>query len=53
MSLSETTSTALFVCPFCEQMFDRPQSVCDSCDSTVVVPIESQSVYDSILSMCR
>ncbi len=52
MPLSETPDPVRFVCPFCERTFGRPQSVCDSCDSTVVVSVESQSVYDSILPMC-
>ncbi|GAA5431771.1 hypothetical protein Hjap01_01235 [Haloarcula japonica] len=52
MSNAQPTGASVFVCPFCERTFDRPQSVCDSCDSTVVVSVESQSVYDSILPMC-
>ena len=41
-----------FVCPLCEWTFGGPQSTCSHCDSTVVVPLEYQSVYDSILQMC-
>jgi len=52
MSNSHPGSASLFVCPFCEQTFDQPQSACASCDSTVVVPQEHQFVYDDILSMC-
>ncbi|SDW32363.1 hypothetical protein SAMN05443574_102420 [Haloarcula vallismortis] len=52
MSKVASTGATVFVCPFCERTFDQPQSVCRNCDSTVVVPLEDQSVYDSILQMC-
>jgi len=53
MSRTDTAGTSLFVCPFCERTFDRSRTACSNCDSTVVLPLESQSVYDSILPMCR
>lgn len=53
MSRTDTAGTSPFVCPFCERTFDQPQSGCRNCDSTVVVPLEDQSAYDSILQMCR
>ncbi|MGB9930562.1 hypothetical protein [Haloarcula amylolytica] len=53
MSKVAPTGAAEFVCPFCERTFDQPRSVCLNCDSTVVVPLEDQSVYDSILQMCE
>jgi len=53
MSKVAPTGAAEFVCPFCERTFDQPRSVCLKCDSTVVVPLEDQSVYDSILQMCE
>jgi hypothetical protein len=53
MSRADTTGAGLFVCPFCERTFDRSRSICINCDSTVVVPLEDQTVYDSILQMCE
>ncbi|WP_171814234.1 hypothetical protein [Haloarcula marismortui] len=52
MSNAHPTGVSVFVCPFCEQTFDQPQSTCANCDSTVVVPLENQFVYRDILSMC-
>lgn len=52
MSKAESADVSVFVCPFCERTFDQSRSVCPNCDSTVVVPLEDQSVYDSILQMC-
>lgn len=52
MAESDTAGASPFLCPFCEQTFDRLQSMCPDCNSTVVVPPENQSVYDSILPMC-
>ncbi|NLV05015.1 hypothetical protein [Haloarcula rubripromontorii] len=53
MSRPETAGTSLFVCPFCERTFEQSLTACSNCDSTVVLPLECQSAYDSILSMCR
>jgi hypothetical protein len=52
MANSEAPPETRFVCPFCERTFDRPRSACVHCDSTLVVPLEEQSVYESILPMC-
>jgi hypothetical protein len=52
MSSPHPGGSSQFVCPFCEWTFDRSLTACDNCDSTVVVSLESQTVYDSILPMC-
>ncbi|MDS0254945.1 hypothetical protein [Haloarcula argentinensis] len=52
MSKLHPRGTSQFVCPFCEQTFDQSRAACDNCDSTVVVSLESRSVYDTILPMC-
>ncbi|WP_162413557.1 hypothetical protein [Haloarcula salina] len=51
-SLVSETSPSRFVCPLCERTFDRPRSACTHCGSTVVVPLDDGTVYDSVLSMC-
>jgi len=45
-------SASRFVCPLCERTFDQARSACDHCGSTVVVPLDDGTVYDSVLSMC-
>lgn len=41
-----------FVCPFCEQTFEIQRQTCPECDSTLVVPLEDRTVYETILPMC-
>lgn len=50
--VTAAVSPQAFVCPFCEQTFDSHRQTCPECDSTVVVPIEDQFVYETILPMC-
>ncbi|WP_158598759.1 hypothetical protein [Haloarcula sp. Atlit-120R] len=52
MSGTDTAGASRFVCPFCERTFKRSRTACSNCGSTVVLPLESQSAYDSILAMC-
>ncbi|WP_191906187.1 MULTISPECIES: hypothetical protein [unclassified Haloarcula] len=52
MSTTHPVGASLFVCPFCERTFDRPESACVSCGSTVVVPLEDRVAYEDILPMC-